>query len=166
MTIVCWNGEVVELIFALDCHDREAIAVVAEARPIDGRDVRRLMRKSVHARFGDQAPSESIQWLSDNEGIYTSLESVIQAERLNLKPITTPVASPESNGMSEAFVNTLRRDYIDGADRSSAARILEQVPEWIGDYNTEAPHSSLGMQSPAEYRATLDTVLTERCLTK
>jgi hypothetical protein len=35
---------------------------------------------------------------------------VIAAEKLNLTPITTPVASPESNGMSEAFVNTLRRD--------------------------------------------------------
>jgi transposase InsO family protein len=67
-------------------------------------------------------------WRSDNEGIYTSLDTVIAAEKLNLAPITTPVASPESNGMSEAFVNTLRRDYLDGADRSSAARVLQQIP--------------------------------------
>jgi transposase InsO family protein len=44
MTIACWNGELVELAFALDCCDREAMAVVAESRSIDGADIRRLMR--------------------------------------------------------------------------------------------------------------------------
>ena len=152
MTIVCWNGEVVELVFAVDCHDREVIAVVAEACAVTGAEVRRLMRKAVFARYANERPAEPIQWLLDNEGIYTALETVIAAERLGLTPITTPVASPESNGMAEAFVHTLRRDYLDDADRSSAARILEQVPGWIADYNHNAPHSSLGMKSPVEYR--------------
>ena len=166
MTIVCWNGEVVELVFAVDCHDREALAVVAEARGITGGDVRRLIRQAVFARFGTQPPAEPIQWLSDNEAIYTALETVIQAERLGLTPITTPVASPESNGMAEAFVHTLRRDYLDAADRSSAERILQQVPGWIADYNENAPHSSLGMRSPLEYRRRVQTLHAETCLTK
>ena len=77
---------------------------------------------------------------------------MIEAERLNLVPINTPAASPESNGMAEAFVNTLRRDYVDGADLASATRVLERLPGWIEDYNTFAPHSSLGMRTPAEFR--------------
>jgi putative transposase len=166
MTIACWNGEVVELAFALDCCDREAMAVVAESRPIDGADIRRLMRQAVFARFGHEKPVEPVQWLSDNEGIYTSLETVIAAEKLNLTPITTPVASPESNGMSEAFVNTLRRDYLDGADRSSAARVLEQVAGWIADYNEHAPHSALGYRSPLEYRREQRSEAVNACLTK
>ena len=166
MTIVCWNGEEVELVFANDCHDREAIAVEAAGRALGGRDVRRLMRRAVFARFGAAGPPEPLQWLSDNEGIYTSLETVIEAERLGLTPITTPVASPESNGMAEAFVNTLRRDYVDGADLSSAARVLEQVEGWIRDYNEKAPHSSLGYKSPAEYRREMVTPQAEMCLTK
>lgn len=166
MTIVCWNGEVVELVFAVDCHDREAMAVVAEARAIDGADIRRLMRKAGFARFGNQRPADPVQWLSDNEGIYTALETVIAAERLGLTPITTPVASPESNGIAEAFVHTLRRDYLDGADRSSAERILEKIPAWIADYNENAPHSSLGMRSPLEYRREVQTLHAEICLTK
>lgn len=166
MTIVCWNGEVVELVFAVDCHDREAMAVVAEARAIDGADIRRLMRQTVFARFGSQRLAEPIQWLSDNEAIYTALETVIAAERLSLTPITTPVASPESNGIAEAFVHTLRRDYVDAADRATAERILEQVPGWIADYNANAPHSSLGMRSPLEYRRLVQTHEAETCLTK
>jgi putative transposase len=166
MTIACWNGETVELMFALDCCDREVPAIVAEARPLDGRDVRRLMRRAVFARFGNERPAEPLQWLSDNEGIYTALETMIEAERLQLTPITTPVASPESNGMAEAFVSTLRRDYLDGADRSSAARILEQLPAWIADYNENAPHSALGYRGPLEYRRLSQTHHAEMCLTK
>jgi putative transposase len=166
MTIVCWNGEMVELIFAKDCHDREAIAVVGEGRPLSGVDVRRLMRRAVFARFGASGPEQPVQWLSDNEAIYTSLETVIEAERLALVPITTPVASPESNGMAESFVQTLRRDYVDGADLSSAARVLEQVAGWIRDYNENAPHSALGYRSPVEYRREMVTPKTEMCLTK
>ena len=57
------------------------------------------------------------------------VEAVIAGERLNLTPITTPVASPESKGISEVFVNALRRDCLDGADLSTAARVLEQATD-------------------------------------
>jgi transposase InsO family protein len=57
--------------------------------------------------------------------------------------------------MSEAFVNTLRRDYLAGADRSTAASVLDQIPDWSGDYNGVAPHSALGYRAPVEYRQLL-----------
>jgi hypothetical protein len=31
---------------------------------------------------------------------------------INLVPCFTPVQSPESNGISESFVKTLKRDYV------------------------------------------------------
>jgi hypothetical protein len=31
--------------------------------------------------------------------------------------------------MSEAFVNTMRRDYVESADLWSAASVIEQIPE-------------------------------------
>jgi transposase InsO family protein len=98
--------------------------------------------------------------------VYTALETVIEAEKLGMTPITTPVANPESNGMSEAFVNTLRRDYLDGADRSSAANLLRALPGWITDYNERAPHSALGYRSPLEYRREQRSIAVTGCLTK
>lgn len=155
LEIACWNGEVVQLAFALDCHDREVLAHVAAPRDLQGADIRQLMQRAVAARFGDGArPDVPIQWLSDNGSIYTALDTLCVAERLHLVPITTPAASPQSNGMSEAFVNTLRRDYLAGADRSTAAIILAQIPAWLADYNAVAPHSALGYQSPQQYRST------------
>ena len=153
--IVCWNGEVVSVAFALDCCDRETIAYVALTGEMTGSEIRRLMRRAVFGRFGLQRLESAVQWLSDNGSIYTALETVIQAESLGLVPITTPVASPESNGMAEAFVNTMRRDYVDGADLSSGQRVIEQLATWINDYNSFAPHSALGDRSPVEYRREL-----------
>lgn len=155
--ILCWNGQIVCAAFALDCCDREAMAHVARIGDLTSADIQRLMRKAVFGRFGAAGPPSPVQWLSDNGSVFTALETVIEAERLNLVPITTPVASPESNGMAEAFVNTLRRDYIDGADLSTAAKVIEQMAGWIADYNGFAPHSALGEKSPVEYRRELVT---------
>ena len=155
LEIACWNGEIVQLGFALDCHDREALAWVAAPRDLLGPDIQQLMQRAVAARWGaGERPDAPIQWLSDNGSIYTALDTLVTAERLHLVPITTPAASPQSNGMSEAFVNTLRRDYIVGADLSTAAIVLDQIPGWIADYNAIAPHSALGYQSPHQYLST------------
>ncbi len=151
--IGCDDGGKVRVAFALDCCDRECLAALGQPHDLCGADIRELMRRAVAARFGPARPPAPVQWLSDNESMYTALETVIAAERLNLAPITTPARSPQSNGMSEAFVNTLRRDYIAGADLATAAVVLEQVPAWIADYNAEAPHSALGYRSPTEFRA-------------
>jgi len=46
-----------------------------------------------------------------------------------------------------------------GADLRDAAWVLLQLREWIEDYNTRAPHSALGMRSPAGYRTERDDPL-------
>jgi putative transposase len=152
--IRCWNADLVQVAFALDCHDREVPGHVAEARPLNGADIRLMLDRALWGRFGEatlKAPI-TIQLLNDNAGIYTSLETTTYAEELGFKPITTPAYSPESNGMAEAFVNTIKRDYVSGADLSDADTVIRQLPGWIDDYNRNAPHSALGMLAPTEYR--------------
>ena len=151
----CWSGEVISVAFAIDCHDREVLAYVASPRPLTGADIRTLMDRALWARFGEatlKAP-HAIQWLSDNGPQYTATASVLYAHELGLVPITTPAYSPQSNGLAEAFVKTFKRDYVDGAELQDAEAVLAQLRGWIEDYNTRAPHSALGMRSPAEYRA-------------
>jgi transposase InsO family protein len=130
----------------------EALAWVAAPRDLTGEDIRLLMSRSMEQRFVERTTEKPIQWLSDNGGIYTALETRIHAERLGLVPVTTPARSPQSNGMSEAFVNTMRRDYIESAELWSAEHVIAQLLAWFEDYNENAPHSALGMKSPREYR--------------
>jgi putative transposase len=152
--IRCWDGDRVRVAFALDCHEREAVDYVAAARELSGRDIRLLLDKSLWSRFGERVLKTPIviEWLSGNGGPYTWLETVSYAHELGFKPIATPASSPESNGMAEAFVNTVRCDYVGGADLSDAETVLRQLPGWIEDYNRVAPHSALGHLSPREYR--------------
>ena len=91
---------------------------MARARDLRGEDIRLLLDEALWSRFGERtltAPVE-IQWLSDNGSPYTSTDTVLYAQTLGFRPVTTPAYSPESNGMSEAFVNTIKRDYVGGAD--------------------------------------------------
>ena len=52
LEFTCWNGEVVRVAFALDCHDREAISWVATTAGISGEMIRDMMVRSVEQRFG------------------------------------------------------------------------------------------------------------------
>jgi Integrase core domain len=79
---------------------------------------------------------------------------VLYAHELGLVPITTPAYCPESNGLAEGFVRTFKRDYVNVHELRDAESVLAQLAAWIDDdYNRLAPHSALGMRSPADYRA-------------
>ena len=75
------------------------------------------------------------------------------ARQLGLKPCFTPVKSPESNGIAEAFVKTLKRDYVHVTPLPAAATVLGLIAGWIEDYNDNHPHSGLKMRSPREFIA-------------
>jgi transposase InsO family protein len=158
--IRCWNDEVVRVAFSLDCHDREVLSFIAKTRPLVHQDVMELMDQSVVCRFGSNAENlpHEIQWLSDNGSQYTAKDMVQYGEQWGFQMCTTPAYSPESNGMAEAFVKTFKRDYVYTHELSNAKSVIRCLPEWFRDYNEEAPHSSLKMRSPWEYRKTLNQV--------
>lgn len=43
--VPCWNGDVLRVAFALDCHDRGALGHVARARDLRGEDIRLYLMK-------------------------------------------------------------------------------------------------------------------------
>lgn len=53
--------------------------------------------------------------------------------------------------LSEAFVNTLKRDYVRVTPLPDAKTVLALIAGWIEDYNENHPHSGLKMRSPREF---------------
>jgi transposase InsO family protein len=100
---------VLRVAFALDTCDRKVMAGCAISSGISGEMIRDLMLESVERRFGAVHTPQPIQWLSDNSSAYRVYETIDFAIRLGLVPCFTPVRSPQSNGMSEAFVKTFAR---------------------------------------------------------
>src|SRR5512132_3496674 len=152
--IGCDNGEKVRVAFALDCCDREAMSHVATTEGIKGEDVRDLMVTAVEHRFGrvNQLP-QTIEWLSDNGSGYTAHETRRFARDIGLEPRTTPIESPQSNGMAEAFVRTIKRDYVRVSPCPDAHTVMHQLSAWINHYNDVHPHKALGYRSPREFIA-------------
>jgi putative transposase len=163
--IGCDNGERVRIAFTLDCCDREAISWVATTGGIDSGDIRDLMIESLERRFGlvNRLPVP-IEWLSDNGSPYTARETRAFAGDIGLVPRTTPIASPQSNGMAEAFVKTIKRDYARVSLRPDAASVLRQLDAWFEHYNTVHPHKALGYRSPREFRKQMVEKTTENAV--
>ena len=151
LEFTCWSGEVVRLAFALDCHDREVIGWTATTAGISGEMIRDMMVRCVETRFGAVPAPHRVQWLSDNGSIFAAHKTIDIAWALNLLPCFTPVESPESNGMAEAFVKTFKRDYVRVNPIPDAITALALIDTWMEDYNTVHPHSRLGYRSPREY---------------
>jgi transposase InsO family protein len=128
LEFACWDGAVVRMAFIIDAFDREIIAFTAVSGVgISGSDVRDMMLDAVEARFGTVRASHPIEHLSDNGSPHTVKETRDFAAALNLVPCFTPVRSPESNGICEAFVKTLKRDYVRLSPLPDAPAALRQI---------------------------------------
>jgi putative transposase len=149
--IPCWNGDAVRVAFAIDTHDREVLAWTASPRGIGGIAVRDLMLLAVEHRFGTLAAPQPVEWLADNGSCFTAHETLAFAHAIRLVPCFTPVRSPESNGIAEAFVKTFKRDYVRLNPRPDAAAVLAALDAWFEDYNQMHPHRALGMRSPRQF---------------
>jgi putative transposase len=156
--ISCENGERVRVAFALDCCDREAMSFVATTGGIGGEEVRDLMVAAVEHRFGrvNRVP-RTIEWLTDNGSGYIAHHTRSFARELGLEPRTTPVESPQSNGMAEAFVRTIKRDYVRISPVPDAHTVLQLLPVWLAHYNEVHPHKALGYRSPREFMTARST---------
>lgn len=148
--IACWNGETVRVAFVIDAHDPEVIGWHGVAGAgIGGEAIRDLMLAAVESRFGTLVVPYAI------EGCPT-----MAAPTRPRTPATSPVLwacspasppSPESNGLAEALVRTLKRDYVRVNPLPDALTVLRQLHRWFADYNDNHPHSGLGMRSPREF---------------
>lgn len=108
----CDNGEKLRVTFAIDCGDREALDWAASNGGYDSDTVQDVMLRSVECRVGQHLPTAPIEWLTDNGSAYRADETRSFAKMLGLKPRTTAIRSPQSNGVAESFVKTMKRDYI------------------------------------------------------
>lgn len=152
--IACDDGDKVRVAFALDCCDRETLGHVATTEGVKGEDVRDLMVVAVEQRFGsvNRLPSP-IEWLSDNGSCYICGKTRRFAKEIGFLPVTTPVESPQSNGMAEAFVRTFKRDYVEVNPTPDAQTVIRALPAWFDHYNELHPHRALGYRSPREFIA-------------
>lgn len=147
----CDNGEKLRVTFAQDCCDREVIDWSAGTGGYDKETVQDVMLRAVEKRFGQAQTSTPLEWLTDNGSCYRARETRAFARMLGLEPRTTAVRSPESNGMAESLVKTMKRDYISIMPKPDSETAVKNLAVAFSHYNEHHPHSALGYRSPREY---------------
>ncbi|EHO4033421.1 IS3 family transposase [Escherichia coli] len=147
----CDNGEKLRVTFALDCCDREALHWAVTTGGFNSETVQDVMPGAVERRFGNDLPASPVEWLTDNGSCYRANETRQFARMLGLEPKNTAVRSPESNGIAESFVKTIKRDYISVMPKPDGLTAAKNLAEAFEHYNEWHPHSALGYRSPREY---------------
>ncbi|ULJ38476.1 IS3 family transposase [Shigella flexneri] len=147
----CDNGEKLRVTFALDCCDREALYWAVTTGGFDSETVQDVMLGAVERRFGNELPASPVEWLTDNGSCYRANETRQFARMLGLEPKNTAVRSPESNGIAESFVKTIKRDYISVMPKPDGLTAAKNLAEAFEHYNEWHPHSALGYRSLREY---------------
>ncbi|MEL3431079.1 IS3 family transposase [Escherichia coli] len=147
----CDNGEKLRVTFALDCCDREALHWAVTTGGFNSETVQDVMLGAVERRFGSELPASPVEWLTDNGSCYRANETRQFARMLGLEPKNTAVRSPESNGIAESFVKTIKRDYISIIPKPDGLTAAKNLAEAFEHYNEWHPHSALGYHSPREY---------------
>ncbi|MEH3214039.1 IS3-like element IS2 family transposase [Escherichia coli] len=162
----CDNGEKLRVTFALDCCDREALHWAVTTGGFNSETVQDVMLGAVERRFGNELPASPVEWLTDNGSCYRANETRQFARMLGLEPKNTAVRSPESNGIAESFVKTIKRDYISIMPKPDGLTAAKNLAEAFEHYNEWHPHSALGYRSPREYlrQWASDGLSDNRCL--
>jgi transposase InsO family protein len=140
-----------KVLTGVDDHSRfcvcAGVMVRATSRPVCGFFVAALERHGV--------PEEV---LTDNGKVFTDRFGLRPAEVLFDKicrengithRLTAP-RSPTTTGKIERFHRTLRNEFLTGRLFASLEQAQGELDAWVVAYNTDRPHQSLKMATPAE----------------
>lgn len=153
----CLNGEIVTATFVIDCCDRECLSLVAKSgKGLTSAMVQDALIVATERRFGNLSGNHArVQFLTDNGAAYTAISTQALVCRLGLLDCKTPVCSPQSNGIAEAFVKILKRDYLPFIDLTSDHIAMKSLGKVQDFFNRHHPHSALDYLLPKDFRELL-----------
>jgi putative transposase len=153
------DGRSFRVLTVIDTHTRECVALEG-ATGFSGGEVARILEKA-----GTQRGRLAQRINVDNGTEFTSKALDAWAYWNHVELDFSRPGKPSDNAFAESFNATVRRECLSQhwfRDVDEARRILAA---WKEEYNNERPHSSLGRETPARYRAgqmvTMDRNLAE-----
>ena len=144
------TGQHVRVFTLVDVCSRECVALEV-AKSFSGADVARLL-SDAGERGGGLPPI--IQCDNGTEFTSTALDHWAYWNRVALD-FSRP-GKPVDNSVCEAFNGSLRRECLTRHWFASLLEAQTELSTWRADYNNLRPHTSLGMHTPAQYRASGD----------
>ena len=145
------DGTECKVLTGVDDHSRfcvcAGIMLRATARPVCGFLLEALERHGVP----EEVLTDNAKVFTDRFGLKSSevLFDKICRENGIAHRLTAP-RSPTTTGKIERFHRTLRVEFLSGRMFDDLASAQGELDAWVAVYNTERPHQSLKMATPAE----------------
>jgi transposase InsO family protein len=147
------DGIEVKVVTGVDDHSRFCVCARVVA-PATARPVCEALQWALAAHG---VPD---QILTDNGKVFTNRfgqgPGPVLFDRIcannGIRHLLTAPYSPTTTGKVERFHKTMRSDFLVDHDRVHATieELQRALDEWVGEYNTQRPHQSLGDRPPAE----------------
>jgi integrase-like protein len=145
------NGTELKALTGIDDHSRFCVA----AGLLERATARAVCGVFAHSLRTHGVPEEV---LTDNGKVFTGRYGPRPVEVLfdricrenGITHRLTAVRSPTTTGKIERFHRTLRDEFLAQTTFASRRQAQEALDAWINDYNTDRPHQSLGMLTPAQ----------------
>jgi transposase InsO family protein len=144
------DGSTCTILTGVDDHSRfcvsAGIMVRATSRAVCGHFAEALRRHGV--------PQEV---LTDNGKVFTGQFAARDIEVLfdricrenGIDHLLTAPRRPQTTGKIERFHRTLRQEFLTGRIFQDPSSAQSELDGWVTSYNTDRPHSALGMATPA-----------------
>ncbi len=142
------RGRRFRILNIVDDVTRECLAAIPDTS-ISGKRVARELTMLVEAR------GKPAMIVSDNGTEFTSNAILSWAKGQTVDWHYIAPGRPMQNGYIESFNGRMRDELLNESlfvDRDQARQL---IGDWVTDYNTARPHSSLGYKTPAAYADTL-----------
>jgi putative transposase len=143
------DGGRLRVLTVVDTYTRECVALEA-AQSFHGGDVAKISASAGRTRGG--LPK---QIRVDNGTEFTSKALDAWAYWNHVELVFSRPGKPVDNAFAESFNATVRRECLSQHWFREVKNAQEILERWRDDYNNERLHSSLGLKTPAQYRAGL-----------
>jgi len=138
------GGRSLRMLTVVDDHTRECLWIEAD-RSLSGRRVIQVLDRLIELR----GLPDSI--LTDNGPEFTCQVMLEWEDRTKVLHRYIQPGKPSQNGFIESFNGKLRDECLNENLFLSVTHARGLLEDFIVDYNTERPHSSLGELTPSEY---------------
>lgn len=146
------------LFVAVDHHHGECVGAHVSASG-DRFAAMEPVRQGVRRHFGalSAAVAQGLSVHSDHGSQYTSSWFRTELRFLGITPSLALVGEPETNGIAERFIRTLKEQVVHGRVFETVEALRRAVEDFVARYNAHWRLQKNGFRSPDEVRADFNT---------
>ncbi len=103
---------------------------------------------AVNIQFPDGARNHVLSLMSDNGCQPTSKSFMKSCRDMEIKQAFTGYNNPKGNADTERFFRTMKEELLWPREWVNPMELMDEIGEWIPNYNVNYLHSSLGYKTP------------------